>query len=107
MSLDERKIRLEKIQKMMVEGINPYPSKFEKKQNLAQAKESKIGAKIKTAGRLMTKREMGKICFCHLQDETIRMQIVLQQEKVGESEYKFFLKNIDLGDFIKCIKSII
>ncbi|MBN1326075.1 lysine--tRNA ligase [Candidatus Falkowbacteria bacterium] len=100
MSLDERKIRLEKMQKMMAEGINPYPSKFEKKQSLAQAKESKIGAKIKTAGRLMTKREMGKICFCHLQDETIRMQIVLQQEKAGESEYKFFLKNIDMGDFI-------
>jgi lysyl-tRNA synthetase class 2 len=100
MSLDERKIRLEKMQKMMAEGINPYPEKFEKKQSLAEAKESKLKAKIKTAGRLMTKREMGKICFCHLQDETAKMQIVLQQDGLGDKEFKFFLKNIDMGDFI-------
>ncbi|MDD5341495.1 MAG: lysine--tRNA ligase [Patescibacteria group bacterium] len=100
MAQDERKIRLEKLQRIMASGVNPYPDKFEKKQSLKEAISAKIGAKIKTAGRLMTKRDMGKICFCHLQDETNKMQIVLQQEKVGEKDYKFFMKEIDLGDFI-------
>lgn len=100
MSLDERKIRLEKISKIIAEGINPYPSKFEKKQSLAEARGSKIDAKIKTAGRLMTKREMGKICFCHLQDQSAKMQIVLQQDKLGQQEYDFFLKLVDIGDFL-------
>jgi lysyl-tRNA synthetase class 2 len=100
MSLDERKIRLEKISKIIAEGINPYPSKFEKKQSLAEARGSKIDAKIKTAGRLMTKREMGKICFCHLQDQSAKMQIVLQQDKLGQQEYDFFLKLVDMGDFL-------
>ena len=100
MSQDERKIRLEKLNKIREQGIDPYPSRFDKKNTLKQAYEAKIGAKVKTAGRLMTIRDMGKLCFCHLMDETQKMQIALQADKIGQEEYKWFVKNFDLGDFI-------
>lgn len=100
MSLDERKIRIEKLEKIQAEKINPYPAKYDKKVSLKQAFESKLGIKVKTAGRLMTFRDMGKLCFCHLMDESQKMQIALQLDKIGEEKYKWFVKNLDMGDFI-------
>ncbi len=100
MSQDERKIRLEKLQKIREQRIDPYPDKFDKKNTLKQAFESKIGTKVKTAGRIMTIRDMGKLCFCHLMDETQKMQIALKEDEIGKEEYKWFVRNLDLGDFI-------
>ena len=51
--------RLRKLGELRVNGINPYPDKFDKKQNCAECLNSKIGSKVKTAGRLMTKRDLG------------------------------------------------
>lgn len=100
MSQDERTNRIAKLEKIRQEGIDPYPAKFDKKNTLQQAYDSKIGTKIKTAGRVMTFRDMGKLCFGHLMDESRKMQFALQADKIGKEEYKWFVKNIDLGDFI-------
>ncbi|MCX6745812.1 MAG: OB-fold nucleic acid binding domain-containing protein, partial [Candidatus Parcubacteria bacterium] len=100
MALDERKIRLAKLEKIREQGLDPYPSRFDKKNTLQQAYEAKMGAKVKTAGRLMTIRDMGKLCFCHLMDETRKMQIALKEDEIGKDEYKWFVKNLDIGDFI-------
>jgi lysyl-tRNA synthetase class 2 len=97
---DERKNRLDKLVKIKKDGIEPYPAQFDKKNSLQQAYNSKLGTKVKTAGRLMTIRDMGKLCFGHLLDETHKMQVALQADTVGKEEYKWFVKNIDLGDFI-------
>ncbi|OGY53986.1 MAG: lysine--tRNA ligase [Candidatus Buchananbacteria bacterium RIFCSPLOWO2_01_FULL_45_31] len=94
---DEYQTRLEKLKALRSRGINPYPDKFEKKQSINQALKTKLGAKIKTAGRILTIREMGKICFCHLFDGSGRLQIVLKQDEV---DLKEFLKLFDPGDFI-------
>lgn len=100
MSQDERKQRLEKLERIREQGINPYPSKYDKKDDLAKAYKSKLGTKVKSAGRVMTKRDMGKLCFAHLMDESQKMQIVFQQDKMSKDDYKWFIKNIDIGDFI-------
>ncbi len=100
MALDERKIRLGKLGKIKEEGIDAYPAKFEKKVTLQKAFDSKLKTKVKTAGRLMTFRDMGKLCFCHIMDESRKMQIALQADKIGQEKYKWFIKNIDMGDFI-------
>jgi lysyl-tRNA synthetase class 2 len=86
--------------KIKEEGIDAYPAKFEKKVSLQQAFDSKLKAKVKTAGRIMTFRDMGKLCFCHIMDESRKMQIALQADKIGQDKYKWFIKNIDMGDFI-------
>ncbi len=93
--VDERK---RKISALRMSDVEPYGYFFDKKQNVSECLKSKIGAKIKTAGRLMTKRDLGKIIFAHLQDGSGKIQIVLQE---GETPKKdFFKKFIDSGDFI-------
>jgi len=94
---DEYKSRLNKLEKIKSEGINPYPDKFTKRQTIAQALAADLGTTIKTAGRILTIREMGKICFCHVSDDSDRMQIVLKQDN---TDLKEFLKIFDPADFI-------
>jgi len=97
---DERQVRLQKLVAIKEMGINPYPAKFAKKNNLAEAKTSKEGTKVSVAGRIMTKRTMGKIAFVHLQDWSGKMQIVFKLDEIGKDEFKFLEKKIDMGDFI-------
>ncbi|MFA6422614.1 MAG: lysine--tRNA ligase [Candidatus Buchananbacteria bacterium] len=98
--LDERKMRLKRLENIKNSGINPYPEKFDKLHSLAEAKNSKEGTKIKTAGRIMTIRNMGKIAFAHLQDWSGKMQVVLKEDEIGKDKFKFFNDNFDMGDFI-------
>jgi lysyl-tRNA synthetase class 2 len=100
MAQDERNIRLDKLNKIREQGRDPYPAKFDQRNSLEQAYEAKIGTKVKVAGRLMTIRDMGKLCFCHLMDASRKMQIALQVEEIGEQEYEWFVKFIDIGDFV-------
>ncbi len=99
---DEYKTRLKKLAAIKKAGLNPYPAKFDKQNCVAEIKAAQDGAKLKTAGRIMTKREMGKICFCHLQDFSSQAQIALKQDELGKDKFKFFLDNFDNGDFIGC-----
>ena len=92
--------RLRKIEELKKEGINPYPNKYDKKQTCLECSKLKIGSKVKTAGRLMTKRDLGKIAFCVLKDGTGKIQIVLQEKETPEKIREFFKKYVDSGDFI-------
>ena len=92
--------RLRKLSELRVNGINPYPDKFDKKQNCAECLSAKIGSKVKTAGRLMTKRDLGKIAFCVLKDESEKIQLVLQDGETPQKEKDFFKKYLDSGDFV-------
>ena len=94
------KERMRKLSELKEENINPYPNKFDKKQTCLESSKLKIGTKVKTAGRLMTKRDLGKIAFCVLKDESGKIQIVFQEGKTPEKQKKFFKKYIDSGDFV-------
>jgi lysyl-tRNA synthetase, class II len=97
---DEREVRLQKLENITKAGIKAYPAKFDKQNFLSEAKGLKKGDKVKVAGRMMTMRDMGKIAFCHLQDSSGKMQIVLSVNEIKKEDYKFFFKNFDIGDFI-------
>ena len=96
----EEQIRLQKIEKLKEAGVHPYPEKFDKKQTMAECAAGKEGLKVKTAGRLIMFRDMGKLTFAHLQDFSGKMQIALKQDDLGKDNYKQMLKVLDLGDFI-------
>lgn len=96
----EQKARLENLEQIKKAKINPYPEKYERTATLAEAKKMKEGEKVKAAGRIMLKRDMGKITFCHLLDAASRMQIVLKKDELEKEKYDFFLKNFDIGDFL-------
>jgi len=93
------KERLRKIEELRKMGVNPYPHHFDKKQSTIEALSSKLGSKIKTAGRLMTKRDLGKIAFAKLQDEHGKIQIVLQKGQTPDNVFNLFKRYLDTGDF--------
>lgn len=89
--------RLEKLKKIYEEGINPYPSSFDKKNSIDECTKSE-GKTVKTAGKIFSFRTHGNIAFANLKDETGKIQIFFQKKLLGEN-----YKNIDLldiGDYI-------
>ena len=99
-SPDERKDRLKRLEALKEQGINPYPAHFERTHTLAEARELKVGTVVTVAGRLMSRRVMGKIAFCHLQDTSDKLQIVFKAGDIPETELQFFVDHFDTGDFI-------
>ncbi len=102
-------VRKDKSQKLSDSGINPYPTTSEilsgralsadlrkKYSHLIHGQE--LEDKIRIAGRMMTRRDMGKASFAHLQDSQGKMQIYVRKDVLGEAEYETFTKNFDLGD---------
>ncbi|MFA6548063.1 MAG: lysine--tRNA ligase [Candidatus Magasanikbacteria bacterium] len=104
--INEFKTRLGRLNTIKTAGIEPYPAKGEKGIPLAQAKTMAVDSPIQSSGRLVAKREMGKLCFCHLKDASGKMQIAISEKELGKDQYKFFVKNFDLGDFISVEGSI-
>ena len=102
MSREEQIIneRLKKLNGLKEEGVDPYPNSFDKKYTCLECSKEKIKTKVKTAGRLMTKRDLGKIAFCVLKDQSGKVQIVFQEGETPEKEKKFFKKYVDAGDFV-------
>ncbi len=102
------KQRIEKIKLLKERGINPYPYKFDRKnysdeilkkyKNLK--KDEVTNSIVKVAGRLVTKRIMGKASFGHIQDQNGRIQFYIREDDVGKENYSVFKKLIDIGDFI-------
>jgi len=92
--------RLKKIEGLREQGINPYPNQFDKKNTAEECVKSKLKTKVKTAGRLMTKRDLGRISFASLQDQTGKIQLVVQEGETPEQIKTFFKKSVDAGDFV-------
>lgn len=102
MSREEQIIneRLKKIDGLQKENVESYAYNFDKKQNCMECSKLKIRSSVKTAGRLITKRELGKIAFAKLQDFSGQIQLVFQEGGTPEKTKDFFKKYIDAGDFI-------
>lgn len=96
----EKAERLKKAALLLENKITPYAARFAKKDSAADALQKPLGSKVKTAGRLVLLRDMGKITFAHLQDFSGRLQVVFRLGEIAEKDYKLFLKTISLGDFI-------
>ncbi|MDZ4723228.1 MAG: lysine--tRNA ligase [candidate division Zixibacteria bacterium] len=100
------RIRREKIRQIREMGINPYPYRFERSHHLNELLENfdTLAANeqsVSVAGRIMTRRKMGKVYFADLRDSSTRMQIYLRKDDVGESAFDLF-DMLDLGDIIGC-----
>ena len=102
--IDETKeavVRLDHYNNLINKGINPFPARSFKSGTLTLVKEKQPGEEATVAGRIMSIRDMGKLCFCHIQDQSARMQIVFSENEIGKENYKFFVKNFDIADFIE------
>ena len=93
--------RNEKLQKIEQYGINPHPERYETTHEIGAARLLEDGTKdISIAGRIMSKRKMGKIAFLDLSDVTGHIQLVMKRDDFPEGEYKKFHDITDIGDFV-------
>ncbi|MCL2664770.1 MAG: lysine--tRNA ligase [Defluviitaleaceae bacterium] len=101
--MNEDEIRREKLAALQESGCDPFLQvKYGVTAYSAQILngfENFEGSAVKIAGRIITKRVMGKAAFCHLQDKDGRIQIYVRRDVVGEEEYAKF-KQFDIGDII-------
>ena len=99
--------RLKKLDEIKKLKLNPYPYKYENKDNAKHILEhfknlkdqEKTKHKVSIAGRLMTIRAMGKATFAHIQDQTGKVQIYLREDDL-KKQYGNFTSLIDIGDII-------
>ena len=100
---DQVKVRREKLEALRAEGLDPFvQTKFDVTSSAKEIKEhfeELEGKTVTLAGRLMSKRGMGKVTFCDLQDNTGRIQLYVRFDAMDEEAFKRFKKN-DIGDIV-------
>lgn len=100
---DQEQIRLEKLQALEAVGANPFEITTAEQDThsaeILEGFEAYEGKQVKVAGRLMSKRGMGKVSFSDLQDRDGRIQIFSKIDVLGEGLYKQWL-NLDIGDIV-------
>ncbi len=101
--LDQVQVRHDKLAALRAEGRDPFnETKFDVTATAQQIKENfdaMEGTVVSLAGRLMSKRGMGKVSFCDLQDSTGRIQLFVKIDELGEAEFERFRKN-DIADIV-------
>ena len=101
---EQTRIRREKLQKLTQEGNNPYAkTRYPVTAHSAEIKENferYEGQEVCCAGRLMSRRVMGKASFSHISDKDGQLQIYITRQDVGEETYTAYKKDYDIGDIV-------
>ena len=96
-------VRREKLKALQDEGHDPFHiTKYDVTHHAQEIKDSfdvLEGTEVHVAGRLMSKRGMGKVSFCDLQDKSGRIQIYARKDEMDEAVYNAF-KKCDIGDIV-------
>ena len=100
---EQNRIRLEKLRALQAEGRDPYRltryDQTHRSKEILENFEALDGQTVSIAGRMMSRRVMGKASFAHVLDRDGQIQIYVRRDDVGEEAYKQF-KDFDLGDVI-------
>ena len=97
------KVRREKLADLQAQGNDPFViTKYDQTHHASEIKgdfEAFEGKEVSVAGRMMSKRIMGKASFCNLQDLSGNIQSYVTRDDLGEEAYASF-KKLDIGDVI-------
>ena len=100
---EQKRIRREKLAELVAAGKDPFQiTKYNQTHHSAEVKahfDELDGKTVSIAGRLMSKRIMGKASFCHVQDLQGLIQCYVARDAIGEEAYAAF-KKIDIGDIV-------
>ncbi|WP_102343171.1 lysine--tRNA ligase [Galactobacillus timonensis] len=106
---DQEAARRQKMEQLRAQGIDPFGQAYDQTDHAADLRAKygddsaedlvKEDVHVSIAGRIMTKRRMGKLGFVTLLDRSGRIQVVINQRIVGDAVYELF-KSADLGDII-------
>lgn len=106
---EQELVRREKMKDLEAKGIAPFGTRFDRTHKSGDIKAlyedktkeelAEINQKVKIAGRIMTKREMGKAGFMHIQDIDGQIQIYVRKDALGDEMFEVF-KKADIGDIV-------
>ena len=104
------KVRLEKVERLRTQGVEPYPTVAERTHTSLEALRAYEGVEAAgepggvtatLVGRLRSMRPMGKITFAHIEDGHGRIQLFLRADDFGKENLDTFNREFDLGDFVQ------
>src|SRR5258708_23641682 len=103
----ERAVRMAKIDALRAAGVDPYPLRFDRTTTAGELHEryDSLGDReetddvVRVAGRVLLRREMGKLVFLTLRDSSGSVQLFVSRAIVGDAEFEM-IKDLDLGDWI-------
>ena len=97
------KNRRDKLTELQNAGLDPFTiTKYDRtatSEDIKNKYDELEGKTVSIAGRVMSKRRMGKVGFCHVMDMDGQIQIFVKKDTVGEEEYERF-KKLDIGDIV-------
>ncbi|GAB4103795.1 lysine--tRNA ligase [Micromonospora taraxaci] len=106
---EQMKVRREKRDRMLADGIEPYPVGFSRTTTLAQVREryadlptdTATGDQVAVTGRVIFVRNTGKLCFATLRDgDGTELQAMLSLDRVGPERLEAWKRLVDLGDHV-------
>lgn len=106
---EQMKVRREKRDRMLAEGIEPYPVGYPRTHTLAEIREkygdlptdTATGDRVAVTGRVIFVRNTGKLCFATLRDgDGTELQAMLSLDRVGEQRLADWKRLVDLGDHV-------
>ncbi len=102
--IEQARIRREKLAKLCAEGKNPYAhTKYDVDADSASVKADFVayeGKTVSMAGRMMSRRIMGKASFSHIADKSGSIQIYVTRQDIGDENYLSYKKDFDIGDIV-------
>ncbi len=106
---DQELVRRSKLDYLRDKGIDPYGHSYnvthfsseikEKYSSYTHEELEEMNIEVSVAGRIMSKRRKGKVCFMHIQDRDGQIQIYVRKDVIGEDDYDVLIKG-DIGDII-------
>ena len=106
---DQVEVRKQKLARLRAAGVEPYPNDFKPSHSASEIVSTFADASdqalaeapkdLRVAGRIVAIRRMGKASFFHIQDRRGRLQVYIQQNRVGEEAYGLF-RTVDVGDIV-------
>ena len=112
--LEQEKLRrLGSIQALRDAGTNPYPYRFDRSHTLGDIRStygeleagSETNDRVEIAGRIMLKRDQGKLIFATMQDRESSVQLFVSKAVVGDEQFDF-INDLDLGDWVGAIGTV-
>jgi lysyl-tRNA synthetase, class II len=105
---EQMRVRREKLDRLRERGVEPFPVNVRRTTTLCELRErfldlapdATTGESVAVAGRIVLKRDSGKLCFATLRDGTADLQVMLSLDRVGADSLDAWKRDVDLGDHV-------